>query len=523
MREINSEKQLVRQMKKGSRALLYGAGMVGELTCRRLLSHGLKERILGFAVTQKTEGSGLPERFCGLPVYGIEELGYQEETLVLVTTLPNLHDEIKKNLSRLRYRNVVCISPRLYQDFFRNYASDFNKRHPLKPVKDANLRILFMASDNDPTSGAFLCLVELCSLLQDNGAAVTAVLPTYGQGATLLEQKDIPYIYVPAQDWGYEMVKEHDFFEKIKFFTGLLRNGRAKKELESLMKEHAIELVHCNTTYTYIGALAARDLGIPFVWHLREYMENQGYRIFMPVWGWNLIGQADKVIAVSEYIKSLIPLEGKASARVVYDTVEMPKQDCVEREILRQDTVRMIMVGGITQYKRQRELIDACAVLKNRNLFKNFYLTIVGRGDVEYLAKLRQAVSKYGLDEWIRFHGMSHNVSALYAEADIAFMCSIAEPYGRVTIEAQMSGCLVIGSDAGATPELVRDGVTGYLYEAGSSESLAEKIAAAVGSPEEARRIAKAGQQYALTRYTKERNLREIMDVYEEVLRRKIV
>lgn len=519
MKNIHSEYHLVRRIKKGGSVIIYGAGMVGELACGRLLAHGLKERILGFAVTKKA-GSGSQDFFCGLPVYGIEELEvWREDALVLVATLPNLHGEIKRNLSRLRYRNVACVSLRLYRDFLRSHAADFSRG--LKPAENPSIRILLMASDNSPTSGAFLCMAELCSRLMESGAAVLAVLPKDGQGAALLERRGIPYAYVMAQDWGYETAKEHDLLEKARFLMGMLRNGRARRELASLIGEHSIELVHCNTSYAYIGALAARSAGVPFVWHIREWMENQGCRMFMPRRGWRLIGQAARVIAVSEYIKNLLPPEFGFSARVVYDAVEMPERDCAEREILRHGIVRMIIVGGISRHKGQRELIDACAILNRRSICA-FRVEIVGDGDADYIAGLRQAVSGYGMDESVAFHGVSRNVSALYAESDIAFMCSTMEPYGRVTVEAQMAGCLVIGTDAGGTPELVRDGETGFLYEPGSPESLAEKIAAAVGNPEEARRIARAGQKYALGRYTGERNFGEIMDIYGEVLGRKI-
>ena len=94
------------------------------------------------------------------------------------------------------------------------------------------------------------------------------------------------------------------------------------------------------------------------------------------------------------------------------------------------------------------------------------------------------------------------------------------EAYGRVTIEGQLSGCLVIGVNSGGTLELIKDGETGYLYEGGSPEALAERIKRAVRDPAESQRIARRGQEYALRTYTKERHLREILDIYEEVLER---
>jgi len=55
-------------------------------------------------------------------------------------------------------------------------------------------------------------------------------------------------------------------------------------------------------------------------------------------------------------------------------------------------------------------------------------------------------------------------------------MCSKSEAFGRVIVEAMKQGKPVIAANAGAVPELIRDGWNGMIYEAGSAQSLAEKI-----------------------------------------------
>lgn len=522
MREIFSERQMMCQIRGNTHLVIYGAGMVGELTVSRLVSLGFGEKIMGFAVSNRQKNPRMGNALCGLPVYDIHELVmHKKDAVVIVATLPNLHEEIGKVLLELRFENIVFVTQKLYQVFTKNHIADYKMQHSLKFAENAKYRILFMASDNNNISGAFRCMVELCDMLQKSKVAVAVVLPHYGSGAWLLSQRNIPYTYVLSQDWGYETAKERNLLEKMKFMAGMLRNQSAKKELRSIIENYSVDLIHCNTTYTYIGALAARDCGIPIVWHLREHMEDQGFRIFSPRWGWRLIRQSDHVITVSEYIRSLMPLKGKEDVSVVYDTVEMEGQTYIKRDILQHKIVRMIIVGVIIRHKRQKELIDACVILKQKG-FLDFHLTMVGRGTEKYINELKQTVTEYELGEFISFYGVSDQVSELYAQSDIAFMCSVAEPYGRVTVEAQMSGCLVIGSDSGATPELIREGETGYLYEAGNPEALADKIIEAVRYPQISRRIARAGQEYAHKTYTKERNVREIMDIYENVLERRV-
>ena len=55
-------------------------------------------------------------------------------------------------------------------------------------------------------------------------------------------------------------------------------------------------------------------------------------------------------------------------------------------------------------------------------------------------------------------------------------MCSRSEAFGRVTVEYLRRGRPVIGTRSGGTPELVEDGVTGFLYEPGDCTALAHRI-----------------------------------------------
>ena len=68
------------------------------------------------------------------------------------------------------------------------------------------------------------------------------------------------------------------------------------------------------------------------------------------------------------------------------------------------------------------------------------------------------------------------DVAPFYANADIALVCSRAEAFGRVTIEAMKYGLPVIAANTGASPEIIKDGETGLLYEYGNQVSLEEKI-----------------------------------------------
>jgi len=522
IKKEHSEKQLIHMIHKYHNVIIYGAGMVGELTGCRLLARGLKEKLFGFAVSKKGNSVSGEEKLCGLPIYEIHELEkYREEALVIVATLPNIHEEIEKTLAALQFKNVVFMTNCLYRSLCKSYMLESGREHSITFSPDSKARILLMASDNNKTSGAFLCMAELCEQMKKRGISVLVVLPQYGTGEELLIQKGIAYTFIPSKNWGFETAKEHNYLEKLRFLVGILSNGKAKRKLVRLIKLQAISLVHCNTSYTYIGALAARQCGIPYIWHIRENMHEMGHRMFLPSKTMELIKSADQIITVSKYIRDVMGLSEVRQTKIIYDAVDDKKVLSQSRNLFKDNTVRMIVVGVLVPYKRQKELIEACNILKERKTI-DFHLQIVGKGTKDYTDELKECVGQYHLEEEIEFHGLSSNVFELYNQADIAFTCCATEAYGRVTIEAMLSGCLVIGVNSGATPELISDGETGYLYEKGNAHALAEKIIYAIKNPILSQKIADAGKEYAKKTYRKEKNLQQIIEVYEEALGSKI-
>ena len=101
---------------------------------------------------------------------------------------------------------------------------------------------------------------------------------------------------------------------------------------------------------------------------------------------------------------------------------------------------------------------------------------------------------------------------------DIELMCSICETFGRVTVEGMRNGLLVIGSNTGGTPEIIKDKYNGLLYEQGKPQDLAEKILSSINNKDEARKIAENAYQFSQTNFTPESNTKQIYEVIKEVL-----
>ena len=80
-----------------------------------------------------------------------------------------------------------------------------------------------------------------------------------------------------------------------------------------------------------------------------------------------------------------------------------------------------------------------------------------------------------------------------------------------------LAGCITIGADAGATPELLTDGETGYLYQSGNPDSLASRILYACEHKENAQNITENARNHVYSQFDMHRYAEEIANIYQTV------
>ena len=138
--------------------------------------------------------------------------------------------------------------------------------------------------------------------------------------------------------------------------------------------------------------------------------------------------------------------------------------------------VTILWEGRMIKLKRADLLIKAAAVLRSRGY--DFRLKLIGDGDEK--DALIALSEKLGMSDRVSFEGFLKPDEARerMANAQI-YVCTSnhLEGWGSVIYEAENAGCAVVASHlCGATPWLVRDGITGLVYRSGSVESLAGKL-----------------------------------------------
>jgi glycosyltransferase involved in cell wall biosynthesis len=121
----------------------------------------------------------------------------------------------------------------------------------------------------------------------------------------------------------------------------------------------------------------------------------------------------------------------------------------------------LLYLGRLDAEKNVRTLVDAANILHQTDT--DFQLEVVGTGT--QLEALRAYASELGLGQQVHFRGRVSEAAKLraYQSADIFVIASPAELQSIVTLEAMATGKPVVAAKAGALPDLVHDGVDGYL------------------------------------------------------------
>lgn len=144
------------------------------------------------------------------------------------------------------------------------------------------------------------------------------------------------------------------------------------------------------------------------------------------------------------------------------------------------EQIRLLFVGRLTAIKGIRVLLDAFAKARAAN--PALHLTFVGDGDDR--AHLEALAAPLG--DAVHFAGYQSQdaVADALANADIFVLPSFAEGVPVVLMEAMASRTPTITSLVAGIPELVEDGVTGYLVPPGDAETLAARIITLAADPE---------------------------------------
>ena len=179
------------------------------------------------------------------------------------------------------------------------------------------------------------------------------------------------------------------------------------------------------------------------------------------------------------------------------------------------DAPLALAVGRLIEQKDHATLLHAFA--RVRSALPDAQLAILGSGPLE--AETRALARELRLEDAVTLPGRT-DIRDWLARADVFVHTSRWEGFGIVLLEAMLAGLPVVATRVSAVPEVVADGRTGLLVEAGDVAGLAAALQELLADGERARALGEAGRHRARDEFSVERMADRTRAVYDDARRR---
>jgi len=345
--------------------------------------------------------------------------------------------------------------------------------------------------------GAERSLVDF--LAGQEGVEPLLLLPGDGPLAELAQEHGIPVLNARYHAWVGRSGNV------LKAFYRMVCNWLAARRLAKQLRGEKFDLVYVNTTVNPFGALLAKELDIPCVWHIREWVESFDFGVERSL---GCVGDLSRqVIVNSEALKRQVAqFISPEKVVVVYNgpirwerpSDEMPQN----RPFPNGGSLRLVIVGTLYPNKGHEDAIRLTRLLQDDGV--DARLDIVGEGADEYVHGQKEIAAELGVTNRIAWHGFVNEPLELIRSAHICLICSRAEAFGRVAVEAMSVGTPVISTGVGGLAEVMMAGETGLFYDAGNISSLRDAVLELTSDEKLYRKMVVQGVEIAYSRFTAE-------------------
>ena len=242
-----------------------------------------------------------------------------------------------------------------------------------------------------------------------------------------------------------------------------------------------------------------------------------------PLWKFKYSYQANRVIAVSSYVRDLLIREGlqQGQVEVVYDAVDkIPVESKTYRADSRQrlgvtDAEFVIgCVGQFTSEKGQEFLIQAYTEILDK--YPDCRLALVGDGDLYW--KFQKLLERLGLGHSVILTGFVSDLDTLLPAVDLLVHPALIEGLGSVLLKGMANRIPICASSTGGIPELVIEGETGFLFPPGNPKGLAQAVFRARQAPVLANQQVERALSRVRSNFLADRMVAETSQIYSNVM-----
>ena len=310
------------------------------------------------------------------------------------------------------------------------------------------MKVLFFLHKTILLGGGTKSFLAMLRGLMQRGVQPIVVMPDSEGVYEVITGLDIPTVVVPYFDTVYPWVRS--LKDVVLFLPRIIRhrtmNWIAIRRITRAVQSEGIHLVHSNVSINAVGYYVSRRLGVPHIYHVREYGDKDFslyhfpsrrffYRMLRAPQSYN--------ICITRDIQRHFHQDGRAPSRVIYNGI----QAVVETLPQRQKEDFFLYAGRLIETKGIRDLLMAYKAYFLRTN-KPLQLYVMGeQPEQAYYQQLVNYVHEQQLEEYVKFLGERSDVQDYMQRARGCMP------------EAMFNGCLSIGRNTGGTREQMDNGL----------------------------------------------------------------
>ncbi len=283
------------------------------------------------------------------------------------------------------------------------------------------------------------------------------------------------------------------------------------------LPRHSVDLVVDEiNTIPFFTPLYAREKRVAYLHQLAREVWLYESRFPLNILGYWLeplylrVYRDTPTVVVSESTRRDLLSLGFRQVMVVHDGVDVTPLARVPEASAKAQESTIAYVGRLVPSKRVADIVDAVHLIHSQ--VPHVQLWLMGEGPRGYVRLLQDRVTRYGLQDNVRFWGrVPHNQKCeLLKQAHVLAMASVREGWGLVIIEANALGTPAVVYDVPGLRDSVCQDETGLVCEKNAPAALAEQLVRVLTDANLRERLAHAALERSRT-FTWDKNAKEFM------------
>ncbi len=315
-------------------------------------------------------------------------------------------------------------------------------------------------------------------------------------------------------------VTTYPLFDHPPYTLALATKMAEVAELENL------DLLHCHYAIPHsVSAFLAKSMLLPrrlpvvTTLHGTDITLVGSDRSYLPITRFS-IEQSDGVTAVSLFLKeaTLRTFGVKNDIQVIYnfvncDVFKPAESPDMRRRYAPDGEKLLIHLSNFRPVKRPTDVVEIFVRVQAK---LPATLLMVGdgpeRSSAEYVAR------HHGVEKKVHFLGKRDNIEDLIGICDLLLLPSDNESFGLVALEAMACEVPVVVSNVGGLPEVITDGVEGYLVEPHNIDGMAERALTILSDDDRLRQMGKLARQSARKRFCSSMIIPQYEEYYRKII-----